>query len=64
MSRVRPHYPRTLGTPTRDPTFAACRFAPRCTRADERCVRESPPAAVLGLDHVAHCHHPLKTGEA
>ena len=40
--------------------LAACRFAPRCARADEGCVRRAPPAAVISRNQVAHCHHPLE----
>ena len=41
--------------------LAPCRFAPRCPRADARCRSVSPPEALVGVKHVAHCHHP---GEA
>ena len=40
--------------------LTACRFAARCARADNHCVRRSPPAAVISPDHVAHCHYPLE----
>ena len=39
-------------------TLAPCRFAPRCPRADERCRSVPPPEALVGAEHVAHCHHP------
>ena len=42
--------------------LAPCRFAPRCPRADERCRSVSPPEALVGTGHVAHCHHPGDAG--
>jgi oligopeptide/dipeptide ABC transporter ATP-binding protein len=44
-------------------SFAACAFAPRCSRADERCYREVP---VYGWPARAGyaCHHPLRSGLA
>jgi oligopeptide/dipeptide ABC transporter ATP-binding protein len=36
-----------------------CPFAPRCERADERCVRETPPAAEIAPGHVIACFHPV-----
>ena len=32
-----------------------CRFAPRCTLADERCTREDPPRVQVGEKHFASC---------
>ena len=40
--------------------LTACRFAARCARADNHCIRRYPPAAVISPDHVAHCHYPLE----
>ena len=40
--------------------LTACRFAARCARADNHCIRRYPPAAVISPNHVAHCHHPLE----
>jgi oligopeptide/dipeptide ABC transporter ATP-binding protein len=34
---------------------AGCRFAPRCSYADERCRREYPPTFALGPAHEAAC---------
>ncbi|MGL4324500.1 MAG: ABC transporter ATP-binding protein [Beijerinckiaceae bacterium] len=34
-----------------------CRFAPRCPRADQRCVSAFPPA-LGGLDHAVSCYYP------
>jgi oligopeptide/dipeptide ABC transporter ATP-binding protein len=44
----------------------ACRFHPRCPKAQEICSREEPPLIpVLGDDgsHVTACHFPLEIGE-
>jgi peptide/nickel transport system ATP-binding protein len=35
-----------------------CAFAPRCPRADERCVAESPPYEEKSAGHWAACWHP------
>ena len=39
----------------------ACRFAPRCARADERCRTLKPPRQSGGLGE-ALCHYPLQSG--
>jgi peptide/nickel transport system ATP-binding protein len=36
-----------------------CAFAPRCTRAGERCTRERPPLAGDAPAHVFACWHPI-----
>jgi oligopeptide/dipeptide ABC transporter ATP-binding protein len=44
----------------------ACRFHPRCPKAQEICSREEPPLVpVLGDDgsHLTACHFPLEIGE-
>jgi peptide/nickel transport system ATP-binding protein len=33
----------------------ACRFAPRCPLADERCRSEPPPLVKVDQDHAALC---------
>jgi oligopeptide/dipeptide ABC transporter ATP-binding protein len=33
----------------------ACRFAPRCPLADERCRTQAPPQVELAPAHVARC---------
>jgi peptide/nickel transport system ATP-binding protein len=33
-----------------------CRFADRCSMAEERCHRESPPAHFIDPDHWSRCH--------
>jgi oligopeptide/dipeptide ABC transporter ATP-binding protein len=35
-----------------------CRFAPRCTRADDRCRREEPSLLLLSDDHYVRCWYP------
>jgi peptide/nickel transport system ATP-binding protein len=35
-----------------------CTFAPRCPRADERCVAENPPYEEKSAGHWAACWHP------
>jgi oligopeptide/dipeptide ABC transporter ATP-binding protein len=35
---------------------AGCRFHPRCPWKVERCLRESPPLAMLLPGHLAACH--------
>ena len=42
----------------------ACRFAPRCLRADDNCRRSPPPEAPVSEGHVAHCHYPMSTRRA
>ena len=44
--------------PAHSEALCACRFAPRCPRADEQCRRVPPPAASISRGHVAHCHRP------
>ena len=34
----------------------ACRFAPRCPRAESRCTAETPPAVAIAPGHRAMCH--------
>ena len=48
--------------PAHTEALSACRFAPRCPRADEECRRTPPPEAPISEGHVAHCHHPECTG--
>ncbi len=35
----------------------ACRFAPRCSLADDDCHRLTPPVEEIRKGHAAHCHH-------
>ena len=51
--------PGQLPAPTDELT--ACRFAPRCTLADEGCRRTVPPRVAVAAEHAAFCHHP-RTG--
>ena len=53
-----------LPSPINPPS--ACRFHPRCPKAQEICSREEPPLVpVLGDDgtHLTACHFPLELGE-
>ena len=53
-----------LPSPINPPS--ACRFHPRCPKAQEICSREEPPLVpVLGDDgtHLTACHFPLEVGE-
>jgi oligopeptide/dipeptide ABC transporter ATP-binding protein len=53
-----------LPSPINPPS--ACRFHPRCPKAQEICSREEPPLLpVLGDDgtHLTACHFPLEVGE-
>ncbi|HEY6279804.1 MAG TPA: ABC transporter ATP-binding protein [Streptosporangiaceae bacterium] len=36
-----------------------CRFAPRCTRATDRCRTDEPSLAGEGFDHLFACWHPV-----
>jgi oligopeptide/dipeptide ABC transporter ATP-binding protein len=36
-----------------------CRFAPRCSRATEKCVSQEPPLAGETLGHLFACWHPV-----
>ena len=52
--------PTIAGSP---PDFAdpppGCRFAPRCTRAEDDCTRGIPPAVLQGDYRMVRCLHPL-----
>jgi oligopeptide/dipeptide ABC transporter ATP-binding protein len=53
------HVPTIDGQPPSLPgTFAPCAFAPRCPRADERCLSETPAYAWPAVEGEA-CHHPI-----
>lgn len=49
-----------------DPTVRSvgCAFAPRCTRAADRCTEERPPLLEHEADHRFACFFPLGAGEA
>jgi len=36
-----------------------CRFAPRCSRATDKCRTDEPPLSGTGLDHLFSCWHPV-----
>jgi len=44
--------PRLNGLP------AGCRFAPRCLRADDKCVQDEPPLLATDDDHSVKCWYP------
>ena len=50
--------------PAHTDALAACRFAPRCARADEGCRGIPPPEALVAAGHVVHCHHPGGAGHS
>ena len=54
--------PGQLPAPTEQLT--ACRFAPRCTLADEGCRRTVPPRVAVAAEHAAFCHHPRTGAES
>ena len=44
------------GQPPRlDHLPAGCRFAPRCSRADDKCVQDEPPLLAMDDDHSVKC---------
>jgi len=49
-------------SPTNPPR--ACRFHPRCPKAQEICAREEPPLESKGAGTLAACHFPLTREEA
>ncbi len=49
-------------SPTNPPQ--ACRFHPRCPKAQEVCARVEPPLEAKGAGTVAACHFPLTQAEA
>jgi oligopeptide/dipeptide ABC transporter ATP-binding protein len=49
------------GSPAAHAVARGCAFAPRCPRADDTCVRVTPPLAGAA-GHLAACHHPLPFG--
>jgi oligopeptide/dipeptide ABC transporter ATP-binding protein len=61
-SRRREIPPGDVPSPTNPPR--ACRFHPRCPKAQEVCARVEPPLESKGKDTVAACHFPLTQGEA
>ena len=50
--------------PAHTDALAACRFAPRCARADAGCRGIPPPKAPVAAGHVVHCHHPGGAGHS
>lgn len=36
---------------------AGCRFAPRCSRADDQCAQAEPPVQVVDSEHTVRCWH-------
>jgi oligopeptide/dipeptide ABC transporter ATP-binding protein len=50
LSSIPGYPPRLDNLPT------GCRFAPRCSRAFERCSKETPLIHDLGENHFASCH--------
>jgi peptide/nickel transport system ATP-binding protein len=44
--------------PTMFAPASACTFAPRCTRADDRCRTELPPLGLQRPEHSVACFHP------
>lgn len=52
-----PAIPGRVPSPAEFALLAGCRFAPRCSWADERCRSEVPQLTPLGDGWVA-CHHP------
>jgi peptide/nickel transport system ATP-binding protein len=51
------------GSPASEAARSGCAFAPRCPRADEVCLAETPALTGLG-GHSAACHHPLVPARA
>jgi oligopeptide/dipeptide ABC transporter ATP-binding protein len=53
-----PARPAASSSPVVDAKAAAsrCAFAPRCSRAAERCFQETPPLRDLGSGHSVRCH--------
>jgi peptide/nickel transport system ATP-binding protein len=49
-------------SPTNPPQ--ACRFHPRCPKAQEVCARDEPPLEPKGRGTIAACHFPLSREEA
>ncbi|WP_207841771.1 ABC transporter ATP-binding protein [Williamsia soli] len=47
----------SLPDPTSPPT--GCRFAPRCTHAQDDCLTPGPELASVGTDHSVACLHPV-----
>jgi peptide/nickel transport system ATP-binding protein len=54
--------PGDVPSPTNPP--AACRFHPRCPKAQQICSQVEPPLEPKGSGTVAACHFPLTRGEA
>ncbi|KPM54386.1 dipeptide/oligopeptide/nickel ABC transporter ATP-binding protein [Frankia sp. CcI49] len=56
--------PGALPDPTNPPS--GCRFAPRCTHADDGCLEPGPAMSSVGADHKVACLHPAgpDTGKA
>jgi oligopeptide/dipeptide ABC transporter ATP-binding protein len=61
-SRRREVPPGDVPSPTNPPR--ACRFHPRCPKAQEICSQVEPPLEPKGMGTVAACHFPLTQEEA
>jgi peptide/nickel transport system ATP-binding protein len=61
-SRRREVPPGDVPSPTNPP--AACRFHPRCPKAQEICSQVEPPLEPKGQGTIAACHFPLTQEEA
>ena len=57
--------PTISGTPPAASSLdAGCAFAPRCSRATDRCRTREPELAPIGLGHRVACWHPLPAAVA
>jgi oligopeptide/dipeptide ABC transporter ATP-binding protein len=61
-SRRREVPPGDVPSPTNPPQ--ACRFHPRCPKAQEVCAQVEPPLEAKGRSTIAACHFPLSQEEA
>jgi oligopeptide/dipeptide ABC transporter ATP-binding protein len=50
--------------PAAGETLQGCRFAPRCERAVDECLRAQPPLSPMGVGHAAACHRPGRAPES
>jgi peptide/nickel transport system ATP-binding protein len=60
QDRSQPLYSIPGASPQLTSEITACRFAPRCRYATERCRAEDPPLVTMGAEgHLAACFHPV-----
>ncbi len=58
--RLRARWVKAAPQPGEAVAKTACRFAPRCVRADEKCDAVRPELCELRPGHFVRCHFPIE----